>query len=51
MGDELEVLLYGHPDLRVRCDPVEVFDDELRALVQRMTKTMYTEREIGRAHV
>ena len=47
--EELEVLLYGHPDLRVKCDPVETFDDELKSLARRMERTMLAERGIGLA--
>ena len=49
MSDELEVLLYGHPTLRTKCTPVETFDDELRAFVRRMEKTMFAEHGIGLA--
>lgn len=49
MRDELEVLLYGHPALRVRCEPVERFDDELRELARAMERTMIVERGIGLA--
>lgn len=49
MVDELEVLLYGHPTLREKATPVEVFDDELREFVRRMEKSMYAERGIGLA--
>ena len=48
-GEELEVLLYGHPTLRVKCAPVETFDDALRGLARRMERTMYAERGIGLA--
>ncbi len=49
MGDALEILLYGHPSLRRKCRPVEVFDDDLRALASRMEVAMYAERGIGLA--
>jgi len=49
MDDELEVLLYGHPMLRRKCAPVEVFDDALREFVKRMEKSMFAERGIGLA--
>ena len=49
MSDELEVMLYGHPVLRQKCDPVTVFDDELRALAAQMERSMFAERGIGLA--
>jgi peptide deformylase len=49
MTDDLEVLLYGHPTLRVRCAPVENFDDGLRALAHAMERTMIVQRGIGLA--
>lgn len=49
MTDELEVLLYGHPALRVRCEPVVTFDDALRDLARAMERTMIVQRGIGLA--
>lgn len=49
MRDELEVLLYGNPVLRVHCEPVERFDDDLRQLARAMERTMIVERGIGLA--
>jgi peptide deformylase len=49
MSDDLEVLLYGHPGLRVKCEPVHSFDDELRELARRMERAMIMERGIGLA--
>ena len=44
-----EIVLLGHPALRTRAEPVESFDDELRALVQDMFETMYHAEGIGLA--
>jgi peptide deformylase len=49
MPQDLEVLIYGHPGLRMKCEPVEVFDDSLRELVRQMERTMIMERGIGLA--
>lgn len=39
----------GDPILRERCDEVEVFDDELGALIDDLFETMYAEEGIGLA--
>lgn len=44
-----DIVLMGDPVLRREADPVEVFDDELRALVDDMFQTMYHARGIGLA--
>jgi peptide deformylase len=44
-----EIVVLGHPALRAAAQPVEVFDDELRALVQDMYETMYHAEGIGLA--
>lgn len=49
MRDELEILLYGDPRLRVHCRAVERFDDELSALVDGMIAAMAREQGIGLA--
>ena len=49
MSDPLEVLLYGHPTLRRKSEPVEAFDDELRNLVAGMEVAMRREDGIGLA--
>ena len=49
MSDELEILLYGHPDLRERCAPVEQFDADLRELVDGMVHAMAKDGGIGLA--
>ena len=49
MNDELEILLYGSAGLRRKSQPVEVFDDALRELVDQMTRAMIREQGIGLA--
>jgi peptide deformylase len=49
MEDSLEVLLFGHPTLRERARPVEVFDAKLRRLVESMEAAMFREDGIGLA--
>jgi len=44
-----EIVVLGHPALRAPAQPVEVFDDELRTLVQDMYETMYHAEGIGLA--
>lgn len=44
-----EVVLMGDPVLRTEAEPVEVFDEELRALVRDMFETMYLAEGIGLA--
>ena len=44
-----DIVVLGHPALRTRAEPVTVFDDELRALVQDMFETMYRAEGIGLA--
>lgn len=43
------ILLYPDPVLRVRCDEVETFDDELRQLATDMVETMHNAPGIGLA--
>lgn len=43
------ILLYPDPVLRVRCDDVETFDDELRQLAEDMVETMHNAPGIGLA--
>jgi len=43
------ILLYPDPMLRVRCDDVETFDDELRRLAEDMIETMHNAPGIGLA--
>ncbi len=49
MRDELEIFLYGSEILRTHCEPVEVFDDSLRSLVEGMVRAMTREEGIGLA--
>jgi peptide deformylase len=44
-----EIRLLGDPALRVRCDPVERVDDEIRALVDDLLDTMYAADGVGLA--
>ena len=43
------IVLMGDPVLRTRAEPVESFDDELRALVEDMFETMYHAEGVGLA--
>ena len=45
----LPIRLYPDPVLRVRCPEVEVFDDELRQLVDDMVETMHMAPGVGLA--
>ena len=44
-----DILIAPHPKLKTRADPVEVVDDELRALLDDMLETMYAAPGIGLA--
>lgn len=44
-----EILTYPNPRLAIPSEPVEEFDDELRALVEDMIETMYDAPGIGLA--
>jgi peptide deformylase len=46
---ELEIVVYPHPTLRKVCDPVQSFDEELRAFVEAMFEAMERARGIGLA--
>ena len=46
---EREIRLLGDPVLRERCEPVEDFDDELRALARDLLDTMYAAEGVGLA--
>ncbi|MCB0345931.1 MAG: peptide deformylase, partial [Bdellovibrionales bacterium] len=37
----LEIVLYPDPILREKCEPVTEITDEIRALIDDMTQTMY----------
>lgn len=43
------IVLLGDPVLRTAAEPVEVFDDDLRALVDDMFETMYHAEGVGLA--
>ena len=45
----LEILEFPDPRLRTVAKPVEIFDDELRALIENMIETMYAAQGIGLA--
>lgn len=44
-----EIVLMGDPVLRTEAEPVDAFDDDLRALVRAMFETMYHADGIGLA--
>lgn len=45
----LEILKYPDPRLRVKCKPVDKFDDELKKIVSDMAETMYNAPGVGLA--
>jgi peptide deformylase len=49
MTDELEILVYGNPELRKKSVPVVSFDDDLTRLVHSMMAAMRRENGIGLA--
>jgi len=46
---ELDLTLYPHPLLRKVADPVEAFDDDLRATIEAMFETMTSAQGVGLA--
>jgi peptide deformylase len=48
-ASKLKIITFGHPTLRVRCEPVTVFDDKLRQLAEDMHVTMVENEGIGLA--
>lgn len=44
-----KILVFPHPNLRIKAKPVEQVDDEIRELVQDMFETMYDAPGIGLA--
>jgi peptide deformylase len=46
---QLQLRFYGDPILRKVCDPVTVFDADLRAFAEAMIETMFREQGIGLA--
>jgi peptide deformylase len=52
MGSErkpMKIITYGHPTLRVKCDPVTDFNEELRELAESMFVTMFEAEGVGLA--
>lgn len=47
--DDLRIIHYPDPRLRKNCAPITAFDDDLRALVERMYTLMETGRGVGLA--
>ena len=45
----LDIVQYGHPVLRERCQPVERVDDVVRKLAEDMVETMYDAQGVGLA--
>jgi peptide deformylase len=45
----LKILTYGHPTLRVKCEPVREFNEELRELAADMFLTMTQNEGVGLA--
>ncbi|ADR19846.1 peptide deformylase [Calditerrivibrio nitroreducens] len=45
----LEILKYPDPRLRVKCKPVDKFDEELKKIVNDMAETMYNAPGVGLA--
>jgi peptide deformylase len=45
----LKIITFGHPTLRVRCEPVKEFNDDLRQLAADMHETMSANDGIGLA--
>ncbi len=48
-GNVLKIIQYGHPTLRVRCDPVTEFTPELKELADAMFCTMEANEGVGLA--
>jgi peptide deformylase len=47
--EKLKILIYGHPTLRMRCEPVTEFNDELKELAEAMHVTMHENDGVGLA--
>lgn len=45
----LKIITYGHPTLRVKCEPVTAFNEELRRFTQDMFRTMIEGEGVGLA--
>lgn len=48
-GGVLNIIQYGHPTLRVRCEPVTEFTPELKELAEAMFRTMEANEGVGLA--
>ncbi len=48
-GSVLKIIQYGHPTLRVRCEPVTEFTPELKELADAMFRTMNANDGVGLA--
>ncbi|HPR65026.1 MAG TPA: peptide deformylase [Thermoanaerobaculia bacterium] len=44
-----DIIIYGHPTLRMKSSKVEEFNEELKRLVHDMVETMYAEPGVGLA--
>ncbi|MDD5088412.1 MAG: peptide deformylase [bacterium] len=47
--DPMTIITYGHPTLRVKCERVTEFNDELREFADRMFTTMFASDGVGLA--
>ncbi len=47
--EKLTIVHYPHPALRKQCAPVDVFDDRLRQLAERMLELMHAQKGVGLA--
>jgi len=47
--DIMKIITYGHPTLRVKCERVTEFNDELREFAERMFATMFASDGVGLA--
>ncbi len=47
--ETLKIITYGHPTLRVKCEPITEFDDSVRELAETMHATMDEASGVGLA--
>ena len=47
----LDILEYPHPRLRIKAEPVTVFDESISQLIDDMFETMAEAQGIGLAHI
>jgi len=45
----MKIIVYGHPSLRKKCEPVTAFTDELRRFAEALLVTMYENDGVGLA--